>query len=225
MNKILFQNTEQLKEFSDFLVSDKSPQTEYPIHIKHSETSDDIIFFEIEQYSDNVDWSSHYQNLKNENIKEIWTFSNFNIKKLEENGITKAKYIEILPTDEYREKLLSFNVDNKYDYDVCFIGWLSDRRCQIAENLRQRGVFVKLINIYDSVYGDERDKIIAKSKILLNIHYNEHFKCFEQIRCFPWLNTGKVIVSESSYDTDDRVIFADYDKLVDKVIEVLETKF
>ena len=51
--------------------------------------------------------------------------------------------------------------------------------------------------------------LLSKSKILLNVHYNDDWKCFEQIRCFPWLNTNKIIVSESSYDEDDRVIFVD----------------
>jgi hypothetical protein len=37
--------------------------------------------------------------------------------------------------------------------------------------------------------------------------------------------TGKIVVSETSYDTDDRVIFADYDKLADTVAEVIRTRF
>ena len=228
MNKVLFNETPPLKEFRDFLMSDYCPKTEYPIHIKHSEVEDDIIYFEIEQYTDdkNVDMLSHYENLKKENIKEIWTFSKFNIKILNENGVTNCRYIEIIPTDEYYEKLLSYNPDNTFLYDVSFVGWLASyRRSYILDMLKSKGLSVNIINLYDDKFGEDRDRIIAKSKILINIHFNENWKCFEQIRCFPWLKTNKVIVSESSYDEDDRVIFADYDKLVDTVIDVLNDKF
>ena len=224
MNKVIFNETPMVKEFRDFLLSDYCPQTEYPIHIKPFEVEDDFIFFQIEQYPDN-DKGVNYEALKRGNIKEIWTFSRFNIKKLNENGINNCRYIQIKPTDEYYKKIISFNVDDTYESDVSFVGWLSDRRWKIINDLMSRGVRVNVINAQWDVYGDDRDMMIAKSKILLNVHYNDDWKCFEQIRCFPWLNTNKIIVSESSYDEDDRVIFVDYDKLVDTIIEVLNTKF
>lgn len=224
MNRVLFGETQMLKEFRDFLLSDKCPQTDYPIHIKPFGTDEDFIFFQIEQYPDDGN-QINVDELKKDNIKEIWTFSEFNIKKLNEGGITNCRYIEIKPTEEYYQKIKSFNLDNIYDSDVSFVGWLSDRRREIINNLTLKGVKVNVINANWDVYGDDRDKMIAKSKILLNVHYNENWKCFEQIRCFPWLNTDKVIISEESYDKDDRVIFTEYDKLVDTVIEVLNTKF
>jgi len=224
MNRVLFDETPMLKEFRDFLLSDKCPQTEYPIHIRPFETENNHIFFQIEQIPDD-DTNINYEILKRDNIKEIWTFSNFNIKKMKENGITNCRYIEIKPTDEYYQKIMAFNLENTYEWDVCFVGWMSDRRWRIVEGLMAGGAKVNVINIVCDTYGDVRDNMIAKSKILLNVHYSDGWNCFEQIRCFPWINTGKIVVSEDSYDKDDRVIFAEYDKLVDTVLEVLKTKF
>lgn len=168
---------------------------------------------------------SYINSLKTDSIHEIWTFSDYNIFILNKFGITKTKFIKMVAWDEYREKLMSYNIDNTYDYDVCIVGWMNDRREQIVQKIREKGISVKIIGYRDELFGDERDKVIRKSKILLNVHYSDNMFCFEQIRCFPFISVGQIIVSEDSFDKVESVIFSDYKNLPDKVYEILKLNF
>jgi len=212
-----------VKELDDFLRSNRCPVAEYPIQVRHSHGDEKHILFQIEQLTEELCKDPAVLGpLHRDALHEIWTFSEYNIHLMNLAGITKGRLIKLEPTDEYREAILSYNPDNTYDYDVCFFGWMSERRYNMMHQLQSRGLRV--------MYGQEhwaehRDRIIAKSKVMVNVHYTEDFKCFEQIRCFPWMCTGKIVVSETSYDTDERVIFADYDKLADTVAEVIRTRF
>jgi hypothetical protein len=71
------------------------------------------------------------------------------------------------------------------------------------------------VNLLKSTYGDERNKEIAKCKLLLNIHYNPDYKIFETLRCDPWLSVGFPVITEESMDNDKRTIVCSYDALVD----------
>ena len=175
--------------------------------------------------NDNPENYLYLNSLKNNSIYEIWTFSEYNIFILNKFGITKTKFIKMEAWDEYYQKLISYNIDNTYDYDVCIVGWMNDRREQIAQKIREKGVNVKIIGYRNELFGDERDKIIRKSKILLNVHFNDDMFCFEQIRCFPFISVGQTIVSENSFDKVESVIFSDYQNLPNKVYEILKLNF
>jgi hypothetical protein len=90
--------------------------------------------------------------------------------------------------------------------------------------LKEKGVNVFYVN---NAWRDERDILIGKCKILVNIHYGDDYNVYESIRCDRWIFSGKVVVSESSQDQENLDIYplvewAPYDKLVDKVIETLK---
>jgi hypothetical protein len=224
MNTVYSPGGPIVKELDDFLRSDICPVAEYPIQVRHSHGDEKHIFFMTEQLLDivNDDTIFFYNTLKRDAVHEIWTFSDYNVHIMNNAGITKARLIKLEPSDEYREQIISYNPDNTYDYDVCFFGWMRERRYNMIHQLQIRGLRVTFGQDH---WGETRDRIIAKSKVMVNVHYAEDFKCFEQIRCFPWMCTGKIVVSETSYDTDERVIFADYDKLSDTVAEVIRTRF
>ena len=57
--------------------------------------------------------------------------------------------------------------------------------------------------------------------MLLNVHFNNDYKIFEQLRCFAWLDTGKIVVSENSLDNDPRCLNSNYESLVSVVVETL----
>ncbi len=76
-------------------------------------------------------------------------------------------------------------------------------------------------------WKDERDKQIAECRILLNLHYEKDYQVFEHLRCDRWLFAGKMVISDetilmNSLDIKDLVIFEKYDKLVDKVVDVID---
>ena len=100
---------------------------------------------------------------------------------------------------------------------------LSERRYAVLRDLHDRGLRVKWLS---GVLGASRDAWIARSKIVLNVHYWEA-KIFEIARVSYLLANRRAVVSERGADPtlerdlESGVAFADYDELVDRCVELL----
>lgn len=192
--------------------------TEYPISICVPVKDHEQIFYNTEQLTRTSELRKIKDKIKNFKIIEIWDYSIENINILHKNGITNTRYFPPKIWPEYRDKLLSYN-DGSYNYDVAFCGLMSSDRINVINKLRNKKISCNIIN----GYGDYRDKLIAKCKILLNIHYAGDYKIFEKIRCFPWLDTGKTIISHNSLDADPRCINVSIHNIVETVISTLNS--
>lgn len=84
------------------------------------------------------------------------------------------------------------------DVDVLFYGTVNERRQAIIDALASTGLRLKVLN---GVYGAERDAWIARSKVVLNMHYYES-KVHEVIRTSYLLANRKAVVSECAADTE-----------------------
>ena len=153
---------------------------------------------------------------------EIWDYSLENVKNFNKNGIHNVKHVPFCLWDDYKRRIESYNLNKNYEYDVVFVGWINERRGLILNELKQNGIKVFTIPHHiNGNFGEERDKMISKSKILLNIHFKEDYKIFESYRCFPWVETNKIIVSENSLDNDIRCINVNYENIVDTIIKII----
>ena len=100
---------------------------------------------------------------------------------------------------------------------------LSERRYAVLRELHDRGLRVKWLS---GVLGASRDAWIARSKIVLNIHYWEA-KIFEIARVSYLLANRRAVVSEHGADPtlerglESGIAFADYNELVDRCVELL----
>jgi SAM-dependent methyltransferase len=83
------------------------------------------------------------------------------------------------------------------DIDVLFYGSVSSRRQAILDELKTRGFNVAQL---DGTYGEERDRVIARAKIVLTIHRTEA-KAFEIVRAAYLLTNFKAVVAECGPDT------------------------
>jgi len=109
------------------------------------------------------------------------------------------------------------------DIDVLFYGSANERRKRIVEQLRAAGVNVYAVY---GVYGEERDRLIARSKIVLNVHYWEA-KLFEIVRISYLLANSKAVVSESSEDElesdyQGAILSLPYESLVEGCLSLLK---
>ena len=109
-----------------------------------------------------------------------------------------------------------------FEYDVAVVSG-GPRRENVLRTLAAKGI--KTVHITDT-YGDARDELIGKAKILLNVQFSGTYKIYSHIRCDRWMFAGKLIVSDECLDQDlldvrANVLFAPRDRLVDKVEEVL----
>ena len=75
-------------------------------------------------------------------------------------------------------------------------------------------------------WGKERDELIKKCKIIINIHNFDFFTIFEHIRCDRLIFANKIVVSDKSYktnllDIEPYVYWEDYDNIIPKTQELL----
>jgi hypothetical protein len=87
------------------------------------------------------------------------------------------------------------------DIDVLFYGATTPRRKEILFALQRSGLRVVVIEGMPLVFGNERDTLIARSRVVLNLHaYDTHI--FEQVRVNYLLINGKAVVAEVADDTE-----------------------
>lgn len=85
--------------------------------------------------------------------------------------------------------------ESKKDIDILFYGSMNDHRKTILDALSKRHNVKILTNCWD---GNELDRWILRSRILLNLHYYNETALQEQARMIRWIGSPCRIVSEPS---------------------------
>jgi len=121
----------------------------------------------------------------------VWDYSLENVKRWEKEGYN-VRHVPI----GYTPNLTRIPHNIQKDIDVLFLGWLTPRRKQILDDLIAAGLRV----VYsDRCYGGARDCLIARSKIVLNIHHDGR-DMFEIVRISYLLANHCCVVTERSSD-------------------------
>jgi len=105
------------------------------------------------------------------------------------------------------------------EFDVGFVGAMTPRRLAILRCLAERGLRVNRVD----AWGNVRDALLARCRVLVNIHQSDGHAVFEAPRCAAWLAAGLPLVTEAGLRgcTDDDpppsadVAVVPYDELVD----------
>jgi hypothetical protein len=119
----------------------------------------------------------------------IWDYSEANIAKWHELGVKRVVYCPVgyIPS-------MTTIVSTNEDIDVLFYGWMNDHRREILDALEKAGLRVVTLS---AQYGRTRDRWIARSKIVLNLHYRNREGIFEIFRCAHLFANEKCVVSEA----------------------------
>tara|TARA_X000000950_G_C13914852_1_gene660471 strand:+ start:4854 stop:5735 length:882 start_codon:yes stop_codon:yes gene_type:complete len=144
-------------------------------------------------------------------------YSRGNINILNKYNI-KSEY---LPYYINNEEIKNF--DKEYDLCTC-CSW----------NKRISEIYTPLSQIYKSCsignpakWGDERDDILFRSKVLINLHHREKdYNILQELRITRCILNKIIVISEHAiddylYPLNAYVIFCDYGNIVDKTKEVL----
>jgi hypothetical protein len=151
---------------------------------------------------------------------ETWDYSQTNINFLNDQGILNVKFFNI----GYHPKLSRIKKMEIQDIDILFYGSVNERRLEVINKLKSFGINVSVVF---GVYGQQRDELIARSKIILNIHRYD-LKIFEIVRVFYLMANSKAVVSEIAADSDINQIYvggfysARYDSIADSCIDLIE---
>jgi len=147
----------------------------------------------------------------------IMDYAPSNMQHLTNIGFSnKAIY---LPPSFHRS-LEMFRPSQSSHIDVLLIGSRSERRSQIMEQLRARGVVA--VEAF-GVYGDELISCMKKTRIVINIHWADSFNALETMRISYALANRCFVISETGDHNPygDGVVYADYDELVATCLEYL----
>jgi 2-polyprenyl-3-methyl-5-hydroxy-6-metoxy-1,4-benzoquinol methylase len=131
----------------------------------------------------------------------IWDYSPANALRLVEMGLPSPKVVPI----GWVPELTRIAQTATEDIDVLFYGSLNERRAAVLQELRGRGLHV---HAAFGVYGPERDRLIARSKVVLNVHFYEA-KVFEIVRVSYLLANRRCVVSERGADPREEKEFED----------------
>ena len=119
--------------------------------------------------------------------KVVWDYSESNIEFLRANGAKRAVHCPIGYVSS-----MSKIAPVEEDIDVLFYGSMNARRRNILDALDKEGLHVEYVY---GKYGAERDHYIARSKIVLNMHFYDK-PVFEIFRVSHLLANKKCVVSE-----------------------------
>ncbi len=143
----------------------------------------------------------------------IWDYDKGNAAFLAERLVRPVHYFRMF----YVNRLSRIPDDAEQEFDVLFYGSFNARREKILDALRARGLLVKAV--YD-VFGADIDRLIARSKVVINIHFYENGR-LEMIRLFDLLANGRAIVTELNpgelldADLANAFVTAPYEHLVE----------
>lgn len=149
----------------------------------------------------------------------VWDYSKKNIADWKPLGI-EAIHVPFC----YVPELTRISKQVEQDIDVLFYGSLNERRQKVIDGLKAAGL--KLEVRINNTYRDELISLMARAKVILNVHYYES-KVFEIVRIGYALANRKAVVSEESADwkdyphLDGSIHVVPYDGLIDACREVV----
>jgi len=177
----------------------------------------------------------------------------YNLEQIQEGSVwLKGSYIDLLrryPVWDYSERNISalktlYGIENatlcgigympalsripeeEEDIDVLFVGSINDRRKAVLDKIAGQG---KNLAVAYNSYGEERDAMIARAKLVLNLHYFDA-QVFEIVRVSYLLANRKCVVSETGHDEAleaplrNGVAFVPYESLAATCLQLLENE-
>lgn len=157
-----------------------------------------------------VDWGRRYT---------VWDYSERNIAFLRNLGVGRVARLRL----GFQHQLARIRRAQTQDIDVLFYGSIGPRRAHVLEALKARGLRVGAVF---GVYGEERDALISRSRLVLNLHHYDT-KILEVVRLFYLMSNAKAVVCELGPDTAadlsylDGLCTAPYEGLVDACVQLV----
>lgn len=146
------------------------------------------ILYNLEQVQLDSKWFGPPQ-LERLGRHRVWDYSRRNIHALQALGIRCQAHLPI----GYAPCLTRIPAAPERDIDVLFYGSLNARRHAVLVALQQAGLRV---HSAFGVYGAARDALIARARIVLNLHYFAA-QVFEEVRVSYLLANRAFVVSEA----------------------------
>lgn len=162
------------------------------------------IVFQFEQtnisYNNNKDiWFTDKYIKLLKNADYVWDYSNDNINYLRNNFDIKNTFYVPIRYSLILDNFPKIKESNK-DIDILFMGSINERRRNILDKLEKK---YKLHIASNNLWNEEREHLISRSKIVLNIQFYDN-GILELVRLSYLLSGGAFIISENG--REDKLI-------------------
>jgi glycosyltransferase involved in cell wall biosynthesis len=162
-------------------------------------------------------YAAHYLSLLKKT--DVWDYSYDNSNKMQERYGIDVRYVPL----GFVSELVDVVPADEEDIDVLFYGSSHPRRAKVLDELSGRGLRV---HHAFGIYGEERRGLIARAKVVLNMH--AHLPgAFEIVRVGYLLANQKCVVTEVNPgetiddDVKDGVLGVPYDDLVSSCVALV----
>ena len=119
---------------------------------------------------------------------QIWDYCEANQSYMRSTFAMRSTFVPMC----YTPNLQRIHTAPRQGIDVLFYGAISPRRQHTLDELRAAGINVQSLW---HVWGRERDAVIARSKLVLNVHYWPSHP-FEEVRVSYLLNNSIAVLAE-----------------------------
>ncbi len=178
---------------------------------------DTSVVYQLEPVSERTLRNNHVQpDMLRRNI--VWDYSRHNVEQLRVRGV-HAHYVP-MGHHPLLERVVPVP---EQDIDVLFYGSTTPRRRQTIAALRDAGLHTVHIS---GIWTDELDPIIARAKVVLNLHAQSEYRALESVRVGYLMTNRKAVVAEvGPADDDDElgdgIVGVPYRNLVDACVELV----
>ncbi|WP_353438785.1 hypothetical protein [Polynucleobacter sp. UK-FUSCHL-C3] len=146
---------------------------------------------------------------------QVWEYSPSNLLAWELMG---AKNVQVVPV-AYAPTLTRIPKPHTQDIDVLIYGLTGKKRLEIFHQLSNAGISTIFASGF---YGEARDQLIARSKVVLNINLYDFTRIFEIVRVSYLLANKKAVIATIDPNTYIEPEFLEAAKFIspDKVVEI-----
>jgi hypothetical protein len=154
---------------------------------------------------------------------QIWEYSPSNLESWKLLGADNPKLVPV----GYAPVLTRIPKFNPQDIDVLIYGMSGDKRLNAFHRLSHAGLNIVFASGF---YGQLRDSLIARSKIILNVNLYDHAQIFEVVRVSYLLANKKAVIATMDENTAvekdlcESIKFTSMDKLVEDCMELLQNE-
>jgi len=118
----------------------------------------------------------------------VWDYSGTNIEALGALGVPRLVHCPI----GYVPSMTRIQPEEREPIDCLFYGAMNERRRQVLDEVAAAGVGLAAVR----AYGAPRDRLIAQSKVVLNLHYYQS-PIFEVVRCSHLFANRRCVLTEA----------------------------
>jgi hypothetical protein len=162
-----------------------------PVHI--ARVPADSIVLNTEQLDhDNAVWSHNV--FAWASCFETWDYRLRNLLRLATVCARPPRHLRL----GYHARLARIPRGQPRDIDVLFYGVVGERRQRALDAVAAAGLQLRTVF---GIYGAARDALIARSRVVLNLHHYDA-RIFEAVRVFYLLTNARAVVGEVGPDTE-----------------------